>query len=129
MPESIERAIQLHDEALAFQAAGQHGEAESRCHSAIGILEAIDGPDSPDVANVLNTLAESLEAQGKYREAEEQARRAISILDTLGGVVDAGDAARIRIQSCNVIGTAYRAQARYSEAETLFQQGLTMAET
>ncbi|CAN0413880.1 unnamed protein product, partial [Laminaria digitata] len=49
---------------------GKYEEAGPLCERSLAIREKALGPDHPDVANSLNTLAELLRKQGKYAEAE-----------------------------------------------------------
>ena len=65
---AYEEAIALHEESLEALAAGRLAEAGSAARRALAIFEVEDGPDSPDVANLSNHMAEILEAAGDYRE-------------------------------------------------------------
>src|SRR5262245_44012977 len=67
----IEAASRLHDRAV--ESRGQHklAEAEALALRALRIMEEAVGPDHPDVANILNSLAGIHEDRGVYAVAEE----------------------------------------------------------
>ena len=53
----IDLACRLNDEAVSCYNEGQNKKAERLFRRAISLLEEAEGPDSPDVANVINSLA------------------------------------------------------------------------
>ena len=55
------------------------GWAEPLYQRSLAIFEKALGPEHPDVATVLNNLAELYRAQGKYAEAEPLYKRALAI--------------------------------------------------
>jgi tetratricopeptide (TPR) repeat protein len=62
-------------------AAGNAVNSELLYRRAVAILERASGPDHPDVAVLLNNLAEHLRREGRQREAEPLYRRALDIQD------------------------------------------------
>ena len=74
---STERAIELQEEAWALQAKGRLVEASRVCREALRLVEAADGPESPDAANLLNNLSEI--------ESDRQDFDAVPVLSDHGG--------------------------------------------
>src|SRR5262249_23116025 len=66
----LEEVSRLHDLAVAWRAQGQYTDALAASQHALVLCEREVGPDHPDVANVLNTLAGTYEDQGNSTEAE-----------------------------------------------------------
>src|SRR5262249_6776795 len=120
-----DEAVALHDQAAALRDRGEPGRAEALCRQALQLLTEADGPDHPDVANVLNTLCLILLDLARYPEAEEAARRAAGVMQAYDqdGVI-----ARIRVHALNTLGTVLRVQGRYAEAEPLFRAALAHGE-
>ena len=81
--EPLEAACRLHDLAVSLRAQGQYAEALASSQQALVVFEREVGPDHPDVATVLNTLAGIHQAQGEYAEAERLYRRSGEILDAM----------------------------------------------
>ena len=79
------------------------------------------GPDHPDIANLLITLASIAEAQGDYTAAAQQAQRAVAIMEQVTG---SDEIALLHIQALNSLATISRLQGRYNETEALCQQGV-----
>jgi len=121
-PRSLDQAIELYDRAVALQGATQLEEAEKCCRRAAAMFKQIDGPESPDVANVLNTLASICAQQGNHKDAEDHASQAGRIMKALGARVEGLDAERIRIESLTLLGTIARERGRYDKAEPYLQQ-------
>ena len=81
----MEEVSRLHDLAVALRAQGQYAAALAASQQALALCEREVGPDHPDVANVLNTLAGTYEDQGHYAEAERLYQRSAAIMETLTG--------------------------------------------
>ena len=92
-PDPIERASLLHDRAVAARAQGQYETAMALARRALTMLEPAVGPDHPDVANVLTTLAGIQADCGAYREVERLVQRAISMMGQAQGGHRSGAAA------------------------------------
>src|SRR5262245_62083725 len=89
-------------------------------------MEEAVGPDHPDVANILNSLAGIHEDRGVYAVAEELYRRAVRLMEHVAG--GDPDTERLRLQSLGNLAGCCRAQGRYKEAKPLFLEALTTAE-
>jgi CHAT domain-containing protein len=87
------------------------------------ILEKAFGPDHPNVATVLNDLAELHRAQGRYADAEPLYKRSLAIREKALGPDHLDVAA-----SLNNLALIYEAQGRYAEAESLLKQSLAIKE-
>ena len=66
----------LNDEAKALYKQGHYDCAIVAAKKALQVAEQAHGPDHPDVAACLNSLAESYCAQGRYAQAEPLYNRA-----------------------------------------------------
>ena len=69
-PDLLDEACCLHDRAMSLDTQGKHAEAATSALRPLHLLERALGPDHPDIANVLNTLAGVCQHQDKYAEAE-----------------------------------------------------------
>src|SRR5437667_12033988 len=96
---------------------GDLGGTEASCREALALMEEIDGPSHPDVANLLHSLGGILERQDRHAEAEACAARAVRIMDEVAPLVEGPEAELIFIQSLGLLGTALRQQGRYQEVE------------
>src|SRR5436853_3765441 len=121
----VELACELNDAAVAAYHQGQLHKAERWFRRALRLLEAAEGTDSPDVANVINSLAAIYENRCDYHEAERLYERAVNIVQDLDGDEDVE---RLRLQSLANLGRIYRMQGRYSSAEPLLLRALALAE-
>ena len=151
------RAIELQEQAWSLQAEGKLEEALLACRQALRIMEEAEGPDSPDVANLLNDLAEIEEQRQNFAAALALAGRARAIEDVLGrprpdgrgwkwrpspapeggghvisenapGDRFAGEtAARIRARTLALLGTIRRVQGDYAGAESDLKMALAVA--
>ncbi|HEX2567878.1 MAG TPA: tetratricopeptide repeat protein [Burkholderiales bacterium] len=91
---------------------GRYVEAESAIRRAIKALEALHGPDHPEVAGELSKLGRVLRMQGRYAEAETALWRATRLLEPAYGVDHA------YVGDClNSLGELSLLQGRYAEAE------------
>ena len=64
---------------------GRLARAIRLCRQALRLLVATEGPDHPDVANVLNTLGQAVTEHGDYALAERLLRRSVRITRQTGG--------------------------------------------
>lgn len=98
-------------------------EALSYAGRALAIDELAFGPEHPQVARDLNTLAIFSRQAPKPAEAEKYMRRALEIEEKAPGMSD--------FERLMILGNAaefYHSQKRYSEAEPLLRRGLEIAE-
>jgi len=93
---------------------GRYGEAELLCKRALAINEKALGPDHPDVATSLSSMASLYYPQGRYGEAELLCKRALAINEKALGP-DHSDVAT----SLDNLADLYDAQGRYAKAEPL----------
>jgi class 3 adenylate cyclase/tetratricopeptide (TPR) repeat protein len=102
---------------------GAYSAAELLLKRALAIHEKTLGPDHPDVARSINSLAGVYYVQGHYEEAERLYRRALEVREkTLGP--DHPDVS----ESLNDLGLLYRNQGRYDEAQSLLARALAICE-
>ena len=101
----------LNRQIAQLKAAGKYAQAVPLAQQALALAEK-KGPDSPDVAAALDTLAELYEAENKYAEAEPLLKRALAIREKAPGQPDVA-ASRERL------ATAYDKLGRSAEASTL----------
>jgi CHAT domain-containing protein len=89
----------------------------------LAIREKALGPDHPNVAMSLNSLAELYRSQGRYTDAEPLYQRSLDILE--GALSrdhpDVGTA-------LNNLAALYQSQGRYADAEHLYQRSLDILE-
>jgi tetratricopeptide (TPR) repeat protein len=78
------------------------------------LIEDRLGPEHPDTATALNSLAEFYRERGRYEEAEPLYQRALDIAEKVLGP-DHPDTGT----SLNNLAELYYAQGRYEEAERL----------
>src|ERR1044071_5263738 len=119
----VEIACETYDSALASYAEGKADQAESLFLRALHLLEQAEGPDSPDVAQVLINLAVIDEDRCEYGAAEQFYERSVRIMEQ---TVDTGDAdiERLRVQSWSGLGAIHRTQGKYGQAGELFRRAL-----
>src|SRR5262245_45216642 len=81
MPATAQRdeAAALTEKVTELYRAGKFSEAIPLARRALALLEKQLGPDHPDVAQLLNNLAELYRNQGRYADAEPLYRRALAI--------------------------------------------------
>ena len=94
--------------ALSLRTQGQFEEAEALAQQALAAFEGETGPDHPDIANILHTLAGVHEDRGDYAEAEPLYQRAVDIMQPLSGGIDVE---MLRVQSWRSLAGLYRLQA------------------
>jgi hypothetical protein len=95
---------------------GQHTEAATCARHALVYFERECGPDHPDVANILNSLAGICADQGDYPEAARLAQRSVAIMQQVTG---SPDLELLRIQSLHTLACISCARGVYAEAESL----------
>ena len=101
----------LNRQIAQLKAAGKYAQAVPLAKQALALAEK-RGPDSPDVANALDTLAELYEAENKYAEAEPLLKRSLAIREKSPGQPDVA-ASRERL------AVAYDKLGRAADATTL----------
>ena len=120
----IEEAGRLLAETASYlQDRGRYAEAEPLFQSSLATYEQQSGPDHPDIAFPLNSLALLYQQQGKSTEAEPLYKRALAICEQQLGP-DHPDVA----YTLKELAGLYRDQGKYTEAELLYQRSLAIYE-
>jgi len=109
-PETADVAA-LNRQIAQLKAAGKYAQAVPLAKQAVALAEK-KGPNSPDVAKALDTLADLYEAQNKYAEAEPLLKRSLAIREKSPGQPDVA-ASRERL------AVAYDKMGRGLDAKTL----------
>ena len=113
----------LNQEFMECYRIGEYGRAEVAAKKAIEIAEKNVGQDHPDVAMILNNLADLYQIQGQYSHAEPLYRRSLAIMEkTLGP-----DHLNVAASLNNLAETCY-AQGRFLQAEPLCKRSLSIME-
>jgi tetratricopeptide (TPR) repeat protein len=124
---NVERAIELQEQAWNFQAEGRLGDARQTCTEALQLMEESEGPESPDVANLLNDLADIETERQDFPVALALAERAQAVIGNLGDRFSGEEAIRIRLKNLELLGTIRRTLGDYARAEGDLQQALAAA--
>jgi tetratricopeptide (TPR) repeat protein len=126
---AVERAVELQEQAWSLQAEGKLDEAASAVRKALLLLEESGEADSPDVANLLNDLAEIENERQNFQDALGLAERAHSVEDKLGDRFAGEDAAQIRARTMGLIGEICRTLGNYVRAEVSLKEALRIMST
>ncbi len=124
---TVERAIELQEQSWNLQAEGKLAEASSACREALRLIERAEGADSPDVANLLNDLAEIEQERENFGDALALAERARSVEDALGERFTGETASQIRIRTLAIAGAIRRIQGDYAQAEGDLKEALAIS--
>lgn len=114
----------LHNFAAMLYSQRQYSRAEVSYLQALKAAETVFGPQSDEVALVLNNLAILFSATKRSKEAGSHLERALSIWET-DLPPDHPDVARALAN----LAAFYCSTAAYAKAEPLFQRALTIAES
>ena len=99
-------------------------DAEKYLTHALELYRQILGPEHPDTAQALDSLATLYTKQGKYQEAEAYYRDALQIRERV-----AESAPTELARTLNNLALLRQGQGRYQEAEELYQRVLSIEET
>src|SRR5207249_8273159 len=102
----------IHDAAASYSAQGKYLKARPLCLRSLQILETTLGPNHPDVANVLHSLAGTYEHQSEPEQAEKLYVRSLSIAEAAQRSVDIDT---LHIQALSSLADLYRKQRRFLE--------------
>jgi len=108
---------------MASYESGAYSAAEKPLTRSLMINEKAHGPEHPDVATSLNSLALLYYTQGKYSDAEPLYKRSLAIREKVLGP-EHPDVAN----SLNNLAALYDAQGKYGEAESLYKRSLAIIE-
>ena len=120
----VDLAVQLHQQALDQGQKGNLRRALILSRHAWRFMAMGDGAESPDVANIGNSLSGFFQDLGRYDDAERVARRSVEIMEQYAGDPDRS-IQTVRTQSLDTLGAVLRLQARYEEAERFHRRALT----
>jgi CHAT domain-containing protein/Tfp pilus assembly protein PilF len=120
---ALHEARKLHKKASDLSNAGKYDEAEPLHQRALDIREKSLGPEHPDVATSLNSLAILYRNMGKYSKAEPLYQRALAIREK-----SLGPEHPDVIISLNNLAVLYRYIGDFAKAESLFQHALAIRE-
>jgi tetratricopeptide (TPR) repeat protein len=124
---TIDRALALDEQSVTLESEGRLEEAEACCREALRLFLEAEGETSPDVANLLNSLATILGRQGKHGESEQCARRALVIIEPLVPLLDGHTGRAVLVRSLELLGAALREQGRYAQAEPPLRRAIEEA--
>ena len=114
----------LNDEVMSLHRQGKYDQAVVVAKQALKVAEDAGGPDHPDVATSLNSLATLYYEQGQYANAEPLFERSLAIFEkTLGP--DHPNVATI----LNNLAEMYKTQGKYALAEPLYKRAMKIRET
>jgi len=125
----LDRALALQERADALASEGDAAGAEAALRESIALFEAMDGPESPDVANLLRLLGGAMIAQGRYQEAADCAARAIAIMDKVLPLMEGPEGPQILVEALAVEGTALREAGLYPKAEPVLRRAIAVCES
>jgi tetratricopeptide (TPR) repeat protein len=120
-PEDV--AASLNNLALVLIKTSRLAEAESLFRRALAMLEAIYGPEHPEVARSLENLANLLGDTNRFAEAEQLHRRALMIREARYGP-EHPEVASSLVRVANLLGLA----KRFIEAERLYRRAVSIYE-
>jgi tetratricopeptide (TPR) repeat protein len=124
---TLERALELQARAWTLQAEGKLADAFSACFEALHLTEQCEGPDSPDVANLLNDLAEIQRDRQEFQAALTSAERALTIEKAQLHLLTGEMATRIRLKTMTLLGELRRVQGDYVCAESHLREAVRLA--
>ena len=106
-----------------YKAQGRYVDAEAFSKRSLAIREKALGPDHPDVAASLNSLAAMYQVQGRYADAEPLYKRSLAIREKA-----LGPGNPYLAESLNNLAVLYKAQGRYVDAEAFLKRSLAIRE-
>ncbi len=118
---------EMQERSWTLQAQGRIAEACEACAAALALVEESGDAGSPDIANLLNELAELRLEQGELAAAMVSLRRAKSMATRSKLAWEGEDAARIRLKTCALLGELLRMQGHLIDAEVECRAGLALA--
>jgi tetratricopeptide (TPR) repeat protein len=98
----------------------QYEQAERAFERSLQIREEFYGPEHPEVAGTLTSLARFYGDQGRYDEAEQLLQRALAIHEQL----DDGRHPGVALDLAH-LGALYVVQGSYAEARPFYERALT----
>ena len=117
-------AAALNQQVTQLYNQGRYSEAIPLAQRALALREKALGPDHPDVALSLYTLATLYQNLERYQDAEPLFKRNLAIWEKLYGPNNINVASAL-----NNLAALYQLERRYRDAEPLFQRSLKIWET
>jgi tetratricopeptide (TPR) repeat protein len=118
---SIQRALDLQEQADERESRGDLTGAEECCRQAITIFLELEGPEGKLILMPsLALLGTALRQQAQYDQAEPPLRRALVIAE------EAGDVEEI-VNALNSLGVLFKFSGNFDEAANLYQRALDLA--
>src|SRR5215472_640516 len=124
----IDQACLWHDQAVVLRERGRLKRADLLGRKALALLEQECGRHHPDVANVLNHLGSVQSDLGHYARAQALFNRSVAIMDDLRSNAGDENLARLRVQSLSHLGTTWRLQGRFRQAQRALSRALKLAQ-
>lgn len=135
----LDVARSLRQLASLYQAQGKYDRVEPLIQRSITILEKVYGKENRDVARSLGNLALFYQEQGNYTQAELLYQRSLAIFAKLKAQEDSGAVVNLNLELKDIdalnkatvlsnLATLYLAQGKYSPAESLLKNVLTIRE-
>ena len=118
-----DEAAGLHQRVMELYRAGKFSEAVPLAQRALAAQEKALGLDHPNVALLLNSLANLYMGQGRYADAEPLYKRALAIYEKALGSANPNPATVL-----NGLAQIYQYQGRYADAEPLYKRSLAIYE-
>src|SRR6516225_9373463 len=119
--QGVEDATALHQKVIELKKQGRYSDAVPLAQRALAIQEKTLGPDHPDVALPLYSLASLYSELGRYGDAEPLLKRSLAINEKAYGLDHP-----IVAYVVNNLAEVYRSQGRYAEAEPLYKRSLAI---
>jgi len=121
---SPSQAMTLNNLAAVHEALGESEDAELRYRQSLFVIEAIQGPNHPDLVPGLNNLALLYIQEGKVQQAEPLLRRILTILES-----HLGEHHAHLIPSLLVLAHLTQSQGRLEEADQYYAKALKIADS
>ena len=116
-------ATTLNNLAATHEALGEYAQAELRYRHALMMIEAIQGPDHPDVVAGLHNLASLFFSQRAFARAEPLWQRGLSISERA-----LGKRHPHLVQPLVTLGIVTQAQHKFERAETYYVRAIHIVE-
>lgn len=119
-----QEALECHARAQDLQSQGRHAAALTELERAAQYFADTEGDASPDLANILADLAETLSGLCRYREAEEKARQAKEIIEKIRRLLDPDTRGMLVPRVYAMWGRSLRELGRYEEAAAALAEAI-----
>jgi tetratricopeptide (TPR) repeat protein len=124
---TIERTTELQEQAWALQADGKLSDALAACSEAVDLVKQSEGSESPDLANLLNDLADIQFEQQDYSAALASAELARDIELRMPNSWTGETLATIRLKTQLSLGEIRRTLGDYQRSEADLREAMSIA--